>query len=369
MDTYTTPPDAQSSAGGEPYITDITATLYMLPDFDNHREVYLVTERLSGLRAIIALHDTTLGPALGGCRMWPYATEAEAVTDVLRLSRGMTYKAALAGVRAGGGKSVIIGDPATDRTEALFRAFGRALNRLEGRYYSGEDVGVSVENMNWTATETPYILGSGDRGGDPAPITAWGVYVGIRAAVRHRLRRDSLDGLTIAVQGMGHVGAELCAMLHEDGAALIVTDVNAAAVEAGVRQFGATAVGPDEIYGVEADIFAPCALGAVINDETVPRLNCAVVAGCANNQLAEARHGEALRLNNILYAPDYVINSGGLIAFSLVLTPEGFSVERAREVTAGIGGTLAEIFTRADTEGAATSEIADRMAIERVKAG
>jgi leucine dehydrogenase len=223
--------------------------------------------------------------------------------------------------------------------------------------------------MNWAASETPYVLGSGDRGGDPAPVTAHGIYVGIRAALRHRLGRDELGGLTVAVQGMGHVGAALCALLHADDAHLVIADVNQAAIDDGARRFDADVVAPDDIYGVEADVFAPCALGAVINDDTVGKLRCAIVAGSANNQLHEARHGEILRERNILYAPDYVINAGGLIAFSLVLSPQGYSLDRAFELTAGLGDTLTEIFTRAEAEGAATSEIADRMAVERVRNG
>jgi len=352
-----------------PTMSDVTSTLSHLPDFDDHDQILLVRDADAGLRAVIAIHDSTLGPALGGCRMWPYENDTEAMTDVLRLSRGMTYKAAMAGVAAGGGKSVIIGDPATDRTEALFRAFGRAVNSLGGRYISGEDVGVSVENMNWAASETPYMLGSGDRGGDPAPVTAFGVYVGIRAALSHRLGSDDLKGIIVAVQGMGNVGMELCAMLNENGAHLVIADVNQSAVSEGVDRFGAEAVAPDEIYGVQADVFAPCALGAIINDDTVGELQCAVIAGSANNQLHEARHGDILRQRNILYAPDYVINAGGLIAFSLVLSSEGYSLDRARELTAGLADTLTEIFTRSDAAGLATSEIADHMAIERVRKG
>lgn len=351
-----------------PTLTDITASLQGYPDFDGHERVLRVTDPESGLRAFIALHDTTLGPAMGGCRMWPYENDEAALTDVLRLSRGMTYKSAMAGVAGGGGKSVIIGNPAADATEALFRAFGRAIDSLGGRYYTGEDVGVSVENMNWAASETPYVLGSGDRGGDPGPVTAHGVFVGIRAALRHRFGHDGLDGVTVAVQGMGSVGAGLCDLLYQGGARLVIADVNEAAVSEGVRRFKADVVAPSEIYDVEAEVFAPCALGAVINDDTVGRLRCATVAGSANNQLHEDRHGELLRQRNILYAPDYVINAGGIIALSIVLSRAGYSLDRALDLTTGLGDTLAEIFTRAEAEGIATSAIADRMAVERVHA-
>ncbi len=352
-----------------PVLTDITDDLRSMADFDDHENVYHVEDAASGLNAFIALHDSTLGPSLGGCRMWPFATEEEAITDVLRLSRGMSYKAALSGVECGGGKSVIIGDSKTDKSEALFRAFGRAVDSFGGRYYSGEDVGVTMQDMDWAGQETNYVFGTDDRGGDPVPTTAYGVQVGIKAAARHRLGSEDLSGLTIAVQGLGHVGNELCALLRRDGASLVVSDMDPDAVLRAVLAYGAMPVEPDEIYGVEADVFAPCALGAVINDDTLPRLKCAIVAGSANNQLAQARHGEALQQNRILYAPDYVINAGGLIAFSLWLTPEGYSQERGDALTARIGGTLATIFKRADKENAPTNSVADRIAVELIRQG
>ena len=348
-------------------ITDWTDEARGLPDFDDHERVLRVRDANSGLRAFIGLHNRTLGPALGGCRMWPYETEREAMTDVLRLSRGMTLKAAMAGVPAGGGKSVIMGDPRTDKTEALFRAFGRAVDRLGGGYISGEDVGVSVQDMDWAAMETPHMLGSGERGGDPSPTTAYGVFVGLKAAVRHRLRRGSLDGVVVAVQGLGHVGMSLCQLLRREGAELIVSDIDDAAVERATTEFDATSVAPQDVYDVDAEVLAPCALGAVINDETVPRLRVAVVAGAANNQLLADRHGEMLKQHRILYAPDYVINAGGLIALSLNLTPDGYTAERALSLTSRIGDTLAEIFSRADAEDRPTNEVADKIALERVR--
>ena len=356
---------AVSSAGMN--MTDWTAEARGLPDFDNHERVIRVSDTDSGLKAFIGLHDLTLGPALGGCRMWPYETETEAVTDVLRLSRGMTLKSAMAGVDAGGGKSVIIGDPRTDKTEALFRAFGRAVDRLGGRYISGEDVGVSVQDMDWAAIETPYMLGSGERGGDPSPTTAYGVFVGLKAAVRHRLRRDSLDGVVVAVQGLGHVGFSLCELLRREGAALVVTDIDESAVERAKTEFDAEVVATEDIYDVDAEVFAPCALGAILNDDTVPRLRVAVVAGAANNQLLADRNGEMLKQHRILYAPDYVINAGGLIALSLQRTPDGYTAERALSLTARIGDTLAEIFSRADDEDRPTNAVADNIALERVR--
>ena len=348
-------------------LTDWTAEARGLPDFDDHERVIRVSDTDSGLRAFIGLHDRTLGPALGGCRMWPYETETEAVTDVLRLSRGMTLKSAMAGVAAGGGKSVIIGDPRTDKTEALFRAFGRAVDRLGGRYISGEDVGVSVQDMDWAASETPYMLGTGERGGDPSPTTAYGVFVGLKAAVRHRLRRDSLDGVVVAVQGLGHVGFSLCELLRREGAALVVTDIDESAIERAKTEFDAEVVATEDIYDVDAEVFAPCALGAILNDDTVPRLRMAVVAGAANNQLLADRNGEMLKQHRILYAPDYVINAGGLIALSLQRTPDGYTAERALSLTARIGDTLAEIFSRADDEDRPTNAVADNIALERVR--
>ena len=317
------------------------------------------------MRSIIAIHDTTFGPALGGCRMWPYGSEDEAVEDVLRLARGMTYKAALAGIALGGGKSVIIGDPAREKSEALFESFGRFVAGLGGRYIVAEDVGTSVADMQAVRRETEHVRGIPETGGgDPSPVTAFGVYHGVRAAVRHRLGRATLAGVRIAVQGLGHVGMELCRRLAADGADLTVSDINREAVEAALAALPARAVEPDEIVGLEADVFAPCAMGAGLSDETVPRLQVSVVAGAANNQLAEDRHGAMLRARGILYAPDYAINAGGLINIS----HEGGSYDRARALAeaAGIYDTLTELFVRADREDLPTNETADRIAEERV---
>ncbi len=351
---------------GDIEIADITDEARANPAYDGHERVVRAVDRNAGLHAIVAIHDRTLGPAIGGCRMWPYRDEGEALTDALRLSRGMTCKSALAGVPFGGGKAVILGDPRKDKSDALFRAFGRAVDALGGRYITGEDVGVTVADMNRAAEETPHILGTGERGGDPSPWTAYGVAVGIEAAVRHRLGRDSLAGATVAVQGVGSVGYKLCDRLAFRGAKLIVTDVSREAAERAGAAFDARVVAPEEIYDVKADVFAPCALGAVIDDDTVGRLRCAAVAGSANNQLREARHGEALRARDVLYAPDYVINAGGMIALTLHLHPDGFSPERAGERIAEIGWTLAEIFERADRDGTSPAAVADRIAGERL---
>ncbi len=341
-------------------------TLFTHPEFDDHTEVAFCHDSESGLRAIIAIHNLNRGPALGGCRMWNYANEDEALTDALRLSRGMTYKSALAGLPYGGGKSVIIGDPKTGKSEALFRAMGRFVESLGGRYIIAEDVGICVPDIDLIATETDHVSGASAGGvGDPSPATAYGVYMGIRAAVRHKLGHDSLKGITVAVQGLGHVGHQLCRRLAADGAALIVTDIDRDAVAAVVRELGATAVAPDEIYGVEAEVYAPCALGATINDGTIKVLRAQIVAGSANNQLAEPRHGAELLRRGVLYAPDYVINAGGVI----IISHEGPRFDEAEAFThiAGIHDTLLDVFRRADATGVPTSEAADRLAEERFK--
>ncbi len=335
--------------------------------FDDHEQVVFCHDRDSGLKAIIAIHDTTLGPALGGCRMWPYASDDEALNDVLRLSRGMTYKAAISGLDQGGGKSVIIGDPRKDKSPALFQALGRFVESLGGRYIVAEDVGITVADMDEVERITDHVAGTTAKScGDPSPGTAWGVMHGMRAAIRHKMGKDSLEGLTVAVQGLGHVGMYLCQFLHERGVRLVVADIQKDAVAEAMKRFGARAVSTDRIMSEEADIFAPCALGAVLNDETIPRLGAPIVAGSANNQLAEDRHGEMLRDAGILYAPDYVINAGGVIIISH--EGPGFDRKRAMDHVAGIYDTLIEVFTRAEKENAPTSEIADAMARERIAA-
>jgi leucine dehydrogenase len=344
-------------------------TVFSSPAFADHEQVVFFHDRESGLRAIVALHDTTLGPAVGGCRMWPYATEADAITDVLRLSQGMTYKAALAELPYGGGKTVIIGDPRSGKSAALFRALGRAIESLDGRYYTGEDVGTSPTDMDWAGETTAYVLGRTRGGsGDPSPVTARGVWLGIRAAVRHKLGRDDLAGIRVAVQGLGHVGYNLAKLLAQDGAQLIVADLDAARAERAADEFGARCVDGAAILGVEAEVLAPCALGGVIDDATLPQLRCAVVAGAANNQLLEARHGAALHARGILYAPDYVINAGGLINIAQELEPGGYDRQRALQRVATIERTLTAIFDRAMREDLPPSQIADRMARERIEA-
>ena len=341
-------------------------SIFSSPDFDNHEQVVFCHDEASGLKAIIAIHNTNRGPSLGGCRMWPYASEEEAVTDVLRLSRGMTYKSALAKLPYGGGKSVIIGDPRLDKSPALFRAMGRAVQRLAGRYIVAEDVGISVPDVELMQQETRHVAGTSAGGaGDPSPATAYGVYMGLRAAVEHKLGRDKLDGLTVAIQGLGHVGYYLCKHLAEDGARLVVTDINEDAIQTAVTEFDAERVAPDEIYAVDCDVFAPCALGAVINDDSLEFLKATIIAGSANNQLHEPRHGDILKQRGVLYAPDYVINAGGVIDIS----HEGrnYDKDKAFAHVAGVHDTLLEIFRRAEAEDIPTGDAADRIAEERFR--
>jgi leucine dehydrogenase len=349
----------------------MTVPVFTHPNLDGHEEVAFGHDPESGLKAIIAIHNSARGPALGGCRMWPYESEAEALTDVLRLSRGMTYKAAMAGLELGGGKSVIIADPKQDKGPALYRAMGRFVDRFGGRYIVAEDVGVGVEDVEIMAAETRYVAGAGNGGaGDPSPATAYGVFMGLRAAVAKRLGRSSVAGLRVAVQGLGNVGRELAGLLSQQGAELIVSDIHDQAVEEAVRELGARSVAPDAIYDAEADVFAPCALGAILNDDTIARLRAKVVAGSANNQLADDRHGDALKARGILYAPDYVINAGGLIYVSgdaRKRNGAGFDHDAALARVAGIQDTLTEVFARAKADDLATSAAADRIAEERFK--
>jgi leucine dehydrogenase len=343
--------------------------VFSSPAFDDHEQVLFFYDRPSGLKAIVALHDTTLGPAVGGCRFWPYASDVEALTDVLRLSKGMTYKAAMAELPFGGGKTVIIGDPKAMRSEALFRALGRAIHTLAGTYYTGEDVGTTPQDMNWAGQETPYVLGRSQGGsGDPSPVTARGVLLGIKAAVRHRFGRDELQGVRVAIQGLGHVGGNLASLLAAEGAQLILADLDTERATRRATQLGARQVGCDEIIAVDAEVFAPCALGGVINDRTLGQLSCDIVAGAANNQLQESRHGTALHARGILYAPDYVTNAGGLINIAQELRPGGYDRARALAQVATIETTLAEIFERSEREDRPTHEIADQVAEERIRA-
>lgn len=339
-------------------------------DFDGHEQVVFCHDCDTGLKAIIAIHNRNRGPSLGGCRMYPYANDADAVRDVLRLSRGMTYKSAIAGLSLGGGKSVIIGNPFKDKSEALMRAMGRFIDSLGGRYIGAEDSGSCVEDIQWMAKETKHVAGfrerrtsAGPRSGDPSPSTAYGTFVGIRSAVRHALDTTSLDGVKVAIQGLGNVGVHLAERLHNAGAKLWVSDPVEARVREAQQRFGAMAVALDDIYAQQVDVFAPCALGAVINDRTIPQLKARIVAGSANNQLDEARHAQELQRRGILYAPDYVVNAGGIIDvyFELQGDDEVAEMTKIEE----IGATLDEIFAEADATGKTTAEIADRIAERR----
>ncbi|HSA81437.1 MAG TPA: Glu/Leu/Phe/Val dehydrogenase dimerization domain-containing protein [Geminicoccaceae bacterium] len=332
------------------------------PDFDGHEQVVVVHDPGAGLRAIIALHSTALGPAFGGCRMWPYGSAAEALTDVLRLACGMTYKAAICGLPYGGGKSVIIGDPARDKTPALLRAMGRAVERLAGRYVVADDIGTTLEDIAVMREVTGHTAAATPAAREPLAVTAYGVYVAIRAAVRHVTGRDGLAGLRVAIQGLGNVGRPLAGYLHEAGAELTVADLNPARAAGAVQDLGARAVAPDAIYHQPVDLFAPCALGAVLDDRTIPRLKARIVCGGANNQLALPRHAAALAARGILYVPDYLANAGGVIDFH----QERIDDSRAA-VLAAVGrieGITAEILRKAEASGRSPHQIAD----QRVKA-
>ncbi len=337
--------------------------------FDDHEQVVFAADRASGLRAIIAIHSTRLGPSLGGCRMWPYKTDDEALEDVLRLSRAMTYKAAVAGTGQGGGKSVIIGDPARDKSEALFEAMGRFVESLGGRYMIAEDSGTTLRDIEIVARQTRFAGGLTAKSGDPSPATAWGTFHGIRAAIEHHLKTTTLEDVTVAVQGLGNVGMQLCRFLHEAGARLIVSDIKTELAEQAAARFGATVETPGEILFAEAEVIAPCALGAVLDDITIPRLKATVVAGAANNQLAEDRHGQMLVDRGILYAPDYVINAGGIIDIDEVRADGGYDGNHALDRCAAIHGTLMDLFRRAEADGTPTNVTADRMAREILARG
>ncbi|MCK5576272.1 MAG: Glu/Leu/Phe/Val dehydrogenase [Sphingomonadales bacterium] len=340
--------------------------------FRDHEQVVFASDPETGLRAIIAVHSTALGPAVGGCRMWNYASEDDAIRDVLRLSRGMSYKNAMADLGLGGGKSVIIGDSAKDKTPELMRAFGRAVDQLGGRYLSAEDVGISVEDIEIAGTQTKYVAGlnKGEAAsGDPSPFTAHGVFFGIKASVMHRLGKADLGGVKVAVQGLGHVGYTLCKELHEAGADLIVTDINTQNINRVVEDFGATAVATDDIVGQDVDVYAPCALGATVNDDSIDSIKAPIIAGAANNVLMEDRHGEILRQRGVLYAPDYVINGGGIINVANEVHGRVVSAEDGMKNVENIYNTLTEIFKVSDKTGRTTNAIADEMAEARIKAG
>ncbi len=335
----------------------------MISKHGDHEQVVFCHDKNVGLKAIIAIHNTALGPALGGTRMWNYKDEDEALTDVLRLSKGMTYKAAAAGLNLGGGKAVILGDSKTQKTEGLFRAFGQFVNSLNGKYITAEDVGTTVNDMEHIYMETPWVTGiPKDFGGsgDPSPYTAHGVLMGIKAVASEKFGTDSLKGMRIAVQGLGNVGSNLVRYLVEEGAKIIIADIDQGRVKVHHEKYGVEVVSPDQILFVDCDIQAPCAMGAIINDETIVKLKCKAIAGGANNQLAEARHGDQLRELGILYAPDYVVNAGGLMNVFVEL--EGYSPERAFEKTKKVYDNVKKVFEIAKRDNIGTHTAADRLA-------
>jgi leucine dehydrogenase len=344
--------------------------VFASPDFDAHQSVSFFEDKAAGLRAIIAVHSTARGPACGGTRMYPYASADDALTDVLRLSRGMSYKNAIAELPLGGGKAVIIGDPAKDKSRALFAAYAEAINTLGGRYVTAMDVGIKPADMPIIAQSTKFIAGydqPGKKGGDSGPTTALGVFVGLKAAVKHRLHADSTNGLTVAIQGLGKVGMGLAARLNEEGAKLIVADVNEDLVRRAVEAFGARIASPDNIATVECDVFSPNAMGALFDENTIPLVKAKVIAGGANNQLLRDEHGALLAERGILYAPDYAINGGGIIRVAgQIYDWDDAEIERR---TLAIANTLTEIFHIADAEKRPTNDVADDLARERLAAG
>ncbi|WLD91975.1 branched-chain amino acid dehydrogenase [Alkalihalobacillus sp. AL-G] len=334
----------------------------------DYEQMVVCQDKQSGLKAIICIHDTTLGPALGGTRMWTYETEDAAFEDALRLAKGMTYKNAAAGLNLGGGKTVIIGDPRTDKNEEMFRAFGRFIHGLNGRYITAEDVGTTVADMDLIRQETEFVTGVSPAfgsSGNPSPVTAYGVYRGMKAAAKAAFGTDSLEGKVIAVQGVGNVAYNLCKHLHGEGAQLIVTDINKEAVQRAVEDFGAKAVDPDEIYSVDCDIYAPCALGATVNDDTIPQLKAKVIAGAANNQLKDTKHGDQIHEMGIAYAPDYVINAGGVINVADELY--GYDRERAMKKVETIYDNISRVFDISQRDNIPTYLAADRLAEERIE--
>lgn len=337
----------------------MSAFVFRNISFDDHEQISFIAEPKSGLRAIVAIHNTQRGPAMGGCRMWNYASEAQALHDVLRLSRGMTYKNAVAGLPIGGGKCVIWGDPKKDKSPALFEALGQALERMGGRYITAEDVGTTPDDMAHVGKQTQYVAGLGTTG-DPSPYTALGCFVGARAAIKHHLRRDSFEGLTVAVQGLGNVGYDYARRLYQAGAELIVADMDTHVLERARSELNAKIVNADAIYDVRADIYAPCALGGTVNAATLDRLNVKIIAGGANNQLSGPGIGPLLRQKGILYVPDFVINAGGIVkvCYEYFKKPE----DEVEKRVVRIENTLLKLFQLADQKGDDTSRIADELA-------
>jgi len=346
-----------------------TMQLFEQISANDHEQVVFCNDKASGLKSIIAIHNTTLGPALGGTRFWNYANDADAIKDVLRLSRGMTYKAAISGLNLGGGKAVIIGNSATDKSEALWRRYGKFVNSLNGKYITAEDVGTNTVDMEYIAMETKHVTGIPEYmggSGDPSPVTAYTTYLGMKAAAKKAYGNDSLSGKTVAVQGAGHVAGYLIEMLVKDGAAVYVTDIATDKVKALQNKFsGVQAVEPDAIYDVKMDVYAPCAMGATVNDGTLKRLKCAIIAGCANNQLEdEVLHGNAVKQMGMLYAPDFLINSGGLI--NVYTEMLGYNRERAMGKADKVYGLTMDIFNTSESENITSHKAALMLAEKRI---
>lgn len=333
----------------------------------NHEQLLFCNDNATGLKAIVAVHNTTLGPALGGTRMWSYANELEALNDVLRLSRGMTYKNSISGLNLGGGKAVIIGDARKNKSEALFRRFGKFVESLGGKYITAEDVGISPQDMTWVNMETNHVVGLPGKSGDPSPVTAFGVYMGMKAAAKVKYGSDSLGGKKIAVQGVGHVGEYLVEYLTKEGAQVSIADIHEPTLKSVAEKYGAKVVGLDEIYSIDMDIYAPCALGATVNDETLSQLKCGIIAGAANNQLKdETIHGVAVKDRDIIYVPDFMINAGGVI--NCYAEVKGLSAEWAMTKAEEIYNRTINILNRSSEEGIPTYVIANAMAEERINA-
>ncbi|MDB4160878.1 leucine dehydrogenase [Bacteroidia bacterium] len=342
--------------------------LFAQVESTNHEQIVFCNDNATGLKAIIAIHNTVLGPGLGGTRMWNYATEAEALNDVLRLSRGMTYKAAISGLNLGGAKAVIIGDAKKDKSEALMRKFGRFIENLNGKYITAEDVGTTTKDMEYVKMSTDSVAGlpeSMGGGGDPSPVTAYGTYIGMKASAKKAYGSDSLKGKQIAIQGIGKVGMHLLELITKEDGIATVSDINEGSLKHAVAEYGATVVSGDDIYGLDVDIFAPCALGAILNTKNINALNCDIIAGAANNQLAiEEKHGVMIKEKGLLYAPDFLINAGGLInVYSEVI---GYNRENAMRDTENIYDTTLNIFNLADEENIHTQKAATLIAQKRI---
>ncbi|RKF02954.1 glutamate dehydrogenase/leucine dehydrogenase [Tenacibaculum lutimaris] len=338
--------------------------------FDNHEQIVFCNDEDTGLKAIIGIHNTTLGPALGGTRMWQYKSEWEALNDVLRLSRGMTYKSAVTGLNLGGGKAVIIGDAKTQKNDALMRKFGEFVNSLSGKYITAEDVGMETRDMDVIREVTPHVTGVSEAiggSGNPSPVTAYGVYMGMKAAAKYKFGTDNLDGKKVLVQGVGHVGETLVKHITDEGAQVILNDINEARLEELSKKYGAKVVLGNDIFGLDLDIYAPCALGATLNDESIAQLKAKVIAGAANNQLAnELKHGMMLKERGIAYAPDFLINAGGII--NVYAEVEGYDKAESLKRTENIYNTTLEIFNLSEKENITTHQAAFNIAQARIDA-